>query len=72
MDVTVAIDCMGGDHGPHVTVPAALDYLRNTAEANVILVGRQDAIMAELRRLKAAAEPRLAVRGASEVVGMDE
>ena len=28
MTVTLAIDCMGGDHGPSVTVPAALDFLR--------------------------------------------
>ena len=28
MDTTVAIDCMGGDHGPHVTVPAALNFLK--------------------------------------------
>ena len=72
MDVTVAIDCMGGDHGPHVTVPAAIDYLRRTADVNVILVGLQDAITAELHKLKTAAEPRLAVRHASEVVSMHE
>jgi glycerol-3-phosphate acyltransferase PlsX len=72
MDVTVAIDCMGGDHGPHVTVPAALDYLRRVEGVNVILVGLQDAITAELRKLKADAEPRLAVQHASEVVSMDE
>ena len=72
MDVTVAIDCMGGDHGPHVTVPAAVDYLRRIENANVILVGLQDAITAELDRLKAAAEPRLAVRHASETVSMDD
>jgi glycerol-3-phosphate acyltransferase PlsX len=72
MDVTVAIDCMGGDHGPRVTVPAALDYLRRVEDVNVILVGLQDAIMAELHKLKADAEPRLAVQHASEVVSMDE
>jgi glycerol-3-phosphate acyltransferase PlsX len=72
LDVTVAIDCMGGDHGPHVTVPAAVDYLRRIENANVILVGLQDAITAELDRLKAAAEPRLAVRHASETVSMDD
>lgn len=72
MDVTVAIDCMGGDHGPHVTVPAAVDYLRRIENANVILVGLQDAITAELDRLKAAAEPRLAVRHASETVSMGD
>ena len=72
MDVTVAIDCMGGDHGPHVTVPAAVDYLRRLENVNVILVGVHDAITAELDRLKAAAEPRLAVRHASEIVSMDD
>ena len=46
MDITVAIDCMGGDHGPHVTVPSALEYLRQDPEANIILVGIPDAIEA--------------------------
>src|SRR3972149_5349163 len=72
MDVTVAIDCMGGDHGPHVTVPAALDYLRRSANGNVILVGQQELIAAELRKLKADGEPRLAAQHASEVVTMEE
>ena len=72
MEVTVAIDCMGGDHGPHVTVPAALDYLRRAENVNVILVGQQSAIAAELRKLRAEAEPRLRVQHASEVVSMDE
>ena len=72
MDVTVAIDCMGGDHGPHVTVPAALDYLRRAENVDVILVGQQSAIAAELRKLRAEAEPRLSVQHASEVVSMDE
>ena len=72
MDVTVAIDCMGGDHGPHVTVPAALDYLRRSEGVNIILVGLQDAITTELRKLKAQAETRLAVQHASEQIGMDE
>ncbi len=72
MEVTVAIDCMGGDHGPHVTVPAALDCLRRTAGMKVILVGLEELIVEELRKLDASAEPRLTVQHASEVVGMDE
>ena len=52
MDITVAIDCMGGDHGPHVTVPSAVEYLRSDPEANIILVGIPDAIAAELRAAK--------------------
>jgi glycerol-3-phosphate acyltransferase PlsX len=70
--VTVAVDCMGGDHGPAVTVPAAVDYLRGTDDVNVILVGFQDAIAAQLRRLGAEGMSRLTIRQASEVVAMDE
>ncbi|MBI2311350.1 MAG: phosphate acyltransferase PlsX [Betaproteobacteria bacterium] len=72
MDITVAIDCMGGDHGPHVTVPSAVGFLRAHPETNIVLVGLPDAIQAELRALKIDAGPRLRVHAASEVVTMDE
>jgi glycerol-3-phosphate acyltransferase PlsX len=71
-DVTLAIDCMGGDHGPMVTVPAALRFLERDAAATIHLVGRQDAIEAQLRRRKAWPGERLRVRNATEVVAMDE
>ncbi len=63
---------MGGDHGPHVTVSSAVDYLKRDPDADVILVGIPDAIQAELHFLKAESGPRLRVHAASEVVGMDE
>ncbi|MBX9810084.1 MAG: phosphate acyltransferase PlsX [Burkholderiales bacterium] len=72
MDVTVAIDCMGGDHGAHVTVPAALEYLERDPQSSFILVGLQDELETELKRCRAAPGPRLKVRHASEVVEMDE
>jgi glycerol-3-phosphate acyltransferase PlsX len=72
MDISVAIDCMGGDHGPHVTVPAALALLRGQADVAIILVGPRDALEAELARCGARAGPRLRVHHASEVVRMDE
>ena len=72
MTVTVAIDCMGGDHGPHVTVPAALSLVASRPGVDVVLVGLKDAIDAELRARKAAESPRLRVHHASEVVLMDE
>ena len=55
MDITVAIDCMGGDHGPHVTVPAVVDYLHRNPGTDMVLVGLSDAIEAELRAIKFAA-----------------
>lgn len=72
MDVTVAIDCMGGDHGAHVTVPAALEYLQRDPHTSFILVGMRDPIEAELGHHRAAPGPRLSVQHADEVVAMDE
>lgn len=72
MDVTIAIDAMGGDHGPHVTVPAALDYLKQFPGDTVVLVGLADALEAELRSRGASAGPNLRIHAATEVVGMDE
>lgn len=72
MDVTVAIDCMGGDHGPHVTVPAALQYLQQDPGVNIVLVGISDAIEAELCAAKFVQNPRIRIHSASQVVTMDE
>jgi glycerol-3-phosphate acyltransferase PlsX len=70
--ITVAVDCMGGDHGPHVTVPAALEFQARLPDVDVVLVGLPDAIDAELKARGGAAGPRLRVHAASEVVAMDE
>lgn len=72
MAVTVAVDCMGGDHGPRVTVPAAVEYLRSADDVDIVLVGLEDAIREQLRALSAENLPRLTVRHASEIVAMDE
>jgi len=72
MEITVAIDCMGGDHGPHVTVPAALEMQRGHGDVAIILVGQREALEAELAKRGAAAGPRLRLQHASEVVSMDE
>ena len=72
MDITVAIDCMGGDHGPHVTVPAALEFQRAHPDVDVVLIGLRDALEAELEANGATQGPRLRVHHATEVVAMDE
>ena len=63
---------MGGDHGPHVTVPAALEFQARAPDVALILVGLREAIEAELKARGAAAGERLRVHAASEVVAMDE
>jgi glycerol-3-phosphate acyltransferase PlsX len=69
MTITVAIDCMGGDHGPCVTVPAALDFVSSHEDVRVILVGLEDTIRPLLGN---AGGDRISVRHATEVVAMDE
>ena len=72
MTITVAVDCMGGDHGPPVTVPAALDLQRSRGDVSLVLVGLDGAISGELAPRGAAPGPRLRVHAASQVVSMDE
>ena len=72
MSITIALDAMGGDHGVCVTVPAALAALQKQPDLTLILVGQEEALRAELARLKGADRPRLHVHHASEVVAMDE
>ena len=72
MDTTVAIDCMGGDHGPGVTIPAALSFQKSHPQSKLILVGLQETIEAELRARHATPGPNLRLHNATQAVGMDE
>ncbi len=68
--ITIALDAMGGDHGVEVVVPAALEFLDQDPEVNLILVGREEAISPYLRSNPHS--ERLQVIHASEEVAMDE
>jgi len=70
--VTLAIDCMGGDFGPPVTIPAALTALDKYPDLHLVLVGDEAAIRALLRQRNAEQHPRLRVRHTTEVVLMDD
>jgi len=72
VDVTLAIDAMGGDHGITVTIPAAVEYLKQNPDDTVVLVGIPDAIETELRTIGVQTGPHLRIHPATEVVGMDE
>lgn len=66
--VTIALDAMGGDHAPEQAVRGALEYRRAGGRARLLLVGRQDAVAAELREDVADVE----IVHAADVVAMDE
>lgn len=68
----IAIDAMGGDHGPDVTVPASLIALKQHPSLNLILVGDEQLLSDTLANNGAASSDRLTIQHASQVVGMDE
>ncbi|GAA0685939.1 phosphate acyltransferase PlsX [Marinobacterium maritimum] len=68
----IAVDAMGGDFGPRVTVPAALDALKRHPSLNILLVGHQQQIIPVLERLGQQEHPRLELLHAESVVAMDE
>jgi len=70
--VVIAVDAMGGDHGPSVTVPASLQFLEERADARVILVGLEGPLAAALAKARSPAKDRISVHACSEVVAMDE
>jgi glycerol-3-phosphate acyltransferase PlsX len=62
---------MGGDHGPRVTVAAALELLSRASDVDLVLVGVPEALQAELAA-RGGAGARVRVQAASQVVAMDE
>ena len=71
MTITLAVDAMGGDHGPKVTIPASINALSKYDQLHIILVGDKELIQKELQKNKYT-NTRLSIQHASEVVEMDE
>ena len=63
--ITLAVDCMGGDHGPRVTLAACRTFLEQHSEARLLLVGLPHA-------LEGFVHERATLVPASEVVTMDD
>ena len=63
--ITLAVDCMGGDHGPRVTLAACRQFLDNHPDAHLLLVGLKDS-------LQSFSHERATVVLATEVVAMDD
>ncbi len=70
--VTIALDAMGGDHGPDVVLPAAMRVLQTDDSVDVLLVGLADTLDLARRTGGERFGNRLRFFEAGEVVGMDE
>jgi len=73
MTVRIAIDCMGGDLGLPVTVPAAVRCAAEDPDAVFLLVGRSQDIESALRDAHGRSLPsRLQIVHAEQAVAMDD
>jgi len=70
--LTIAVDAMGGDHGPRVTVPAALDSAAKHPNLNLILVGDEASLREAFAGRERSFGDRIQIVHASEVVEMHE
>lgn len=66
---TLAVDCMGGDHGLAVTLVAARRFLEAHSDAKLLLVGQPEAMA---QAMAGWTDPRVQCVSASEVVTMDD
>ncbi|GAB80310.1 phosphate acyltransferase PlsX [Shimwellia blattae] len=69
--LTLALDAMGGDFGPSVTVPAALQALDFDSQLSLLLVGDPDVITPLLARADFEQRSRLQIVPAQSVIASD-
>ncbi len=67
----IGVDAMGGDHAPGEIVRGAVDALAFGEDIEIVLVGREDVIGAELAKYDGW-RGRVDIVHANEVIGMDE
>ena len=69
---TIAIDAMGGDFGPEVTIPASLQCLKNSANLRIIFVGDEKVIKEYIEAQGQQNSNRIKIQHASQKVEMDD
>lgn len=68
----IAVDAMGGDFGPRVTVPAAFDALRRHPHLEILLFGQTSALHPLIAKQPESLQRRLTLVHADSVIAMDE
>ena len=72
LTITIAVDAMGGDHGPSEIVPASLNMLRKHENLELILVGREEILSGLTKSRAPGVAQRCRIVHAEEVVEMHD
>lgn len=70
--LTIALDIMGGDHGPHIIFPAVIKALQETPTLNIILCGPQALMLEWFNKQPIEIQNRLELSDCSQEVLMDD
>ncbi len=68
----IALDALGGDHGPRYTVEGAYQFLQHNPGHTVVLVGDRAQIQERLNHIPPKYHPSLPIVHAPENIGMSE
>jgi glycerol-3-phosphate acyltransferase PlsX len=72
MAIRLAVDAMGGDHGPRVTVLAACSVLARVSDLHILIYGDQQQILPLLATVAAPIRTRLVVHHTPEAIHMND
>ncbi|MGH8598626.1 MAG: phosphate acyltransferase PlsX [Gammaproteobacteria bacterium] len=72
LKLSIALDAMGGDHGPPTVVPAALSALSRHAELHLLLIGDHAQIESHLGQAPATLRERIQIIRAAQQVDMHD
>lgn len=72
MNISIAIDAMGGDYGPSKTVPATLRLLQKYNDVHFILIGDKPILSKALADNNGTLKDQISIQHASEVIDMHE
>ncbi|MDH3343123.1 MAG: phosphate acyltransferase PlsX, partial [Gammaproteobacteria bacterium] len=72
----IALDAMGGDFGPEVVLPAAVQVVKKHKNVGIILVGDEDVLKAQAEKsgvdLNGALADRIQIQHASQIIEMHD
>jgi glycerol-3-phosphate acyltransferase PlsX len=71
-DLTLALDVMGGDLGPHIAIKAAVLAVKKFPHIHLKLVGQSPAIQESLALLQVSNHPQISIEHAESVVTMED
>lgn len=70
--ITLAVDAMGGDFGPHVVIPACEKFLQQFPDTRIVVVGDEPVIQQHVAKIATSIAGRIEVLHADQVIDMHE